>query len=88
MDWTAIVEAVALPLGGVGTVAWYGYTKLVARLGVVEQKQGAFELFAARNYVTSHALETAISNFNESVKAIFSKLEKIDEKIDKKADKA
>jgi hypothetical protein len=88
MDWTAIVEAVAIPLGAVGTIVWYGYTKLIARMGAVEQRQGAFELFAARTYVTSHTLETAITNFNDSVKAIFKKLDTIYEKLDKKADKA
>lgn len=53
----------------------------------LKQAQNDFELYAARTFVTSHTLETAISNFNRAVDAIFAKLDKISDKLDQKADK-
>lgn len=83
MDWTAIVEAAAIPLGVVG----YAYRSVVGRIAAVEKAQTAQALHVAQTYVTSHTMEGAIGNFNRTVEAIFAKLEKIDDKIDKKADK-
>lgn len=47
----------------------------------------AFKLHAAETFVTSSALEKAIDRFNDSINAVFKKLERIDEKLDSKADK-
>jgi hypothetical protein len=47
----------------------------------------AFKLHCAETYVTSSALEKAIDRFSESINAVFKKLERIDEKLDSKADK-
>lgn len=47
----------------------------------------AFKLHCAETFVTSSALEKAIDRFSESINAVFKKLERIDEKLDGKADK-
>ncbi len=87
MDWTAVVEALALPVTGVASVAWYGFTRLSSRLTGAERAISDYKLYVAQTYVTSGTLETAISNFNRSVEAIFKKLDRIGEKLDQKADK-
>lgn len=47
----------------------------------------AHRLHVAERYVTSDALQKAIDAFNRSIDAVFAKLEQIDGKLDKKADK-
>lgn len=70
-----------------GTVAWWAFRSMHARVGDSEKDLAAFKLHCAETYVTSSALEKAIDRFSESINAVFKKLERIDEKLDGKADK-
>jgi predicted nucleic acid-binding Zn-ribbon protein len=47
----------------------------------------AFKLHVAESYVTGNELSKAIDTFNRSIDAVFVKLDRIEEKLDKKADK-
>ena len=46
----------------------------------------AHRLHVAEHYVTSDVLQKAIDAFNRSIDAVFAKLERIENKLDKKAD--
>jgi hypothetical protein len=72
---------------GVGAVAFWMLRSLVARVDANEKELSDFKLEAAKTFVTSSALEKAIDRLSESINAVFKKLERIDEKLDGKADK-
>jgi hypothetical protein len=71
----------------IGTVAFWMFRSLVARVDANEKELAEFKLEAAKTFVTSGALEKAIDRLSESINAVFKKLERIDEKLDGKADK-
>jgi len=54
---------------------------------MVKDQLSKHELYCAQNYVTNPALTASIETINRAVDAIFKKLERIDEKLDRKADK-
>lgn len=98
MDTTATAEVGCALFSALGAVFAYLWRRSEGQrdktiqqhgeaISKLKESQSAFELFAARTYVTSHTLETAIGNFNRAVEAIFQKLDKIDDKLDQKADK-
>lgn len=98
MDTTAVAEVGCALFSVVGSAFAYLWRRAEGQrdkaiqgqgseIAKVKEAQKEFELYAARTYVTSHTLETAIGNFNRAVEAIFQKLDKIDDKLDKKADK-
>ncbi|OVE48547.1 hypothetical protein CBW21_08250 [Chromobacterium violaceum] len=81
-----------------GTVAWYLYRRLqgqVDRNGEQHSKALAelhkdlseHRLHVAENYVTNTVLTRALDSLNDTIKAVFQKLDRIDEKLDRKADK-
>jgi predicted nucleic acid-binding Zn-ribbon protein len=47
----------------------------------------AFKLHCAETFVTSSALEKAIDRFSASIDAVFKKLDRIEERLQEKADK-
>ena len=71
----------------IGTVGFWMFRNLVARVDANERELSEFKLEAAKTFVTSSALEKAIDRLSESINAVFKKLERIDEKLDGKADK-
>ncbi|NPT59123.1 hypothetical protein [Paraburkholderia elongata] len=71
----------------VGTVAWWTFRSIHGRVEANEKDLAAFKLHCAETYVTSSALEKAIDRFSESINAVFDKLNRIDEKLDRKVDK-
>jgi hypothetical protein len=71
----------------VGTVSFWLFRSLVARVDANEKELAEFKLEAAKTFVTSGALEKAIDRLSDSINAVFKKLERIDEKLDGKADK-
>jgi hypothetical protein len=46
-----------------------------------------FKLHCAESFVTSNTLEKALDNLNKTIGAVFAKLERIEDKLDLKADK-
>jgi hypothetical protein len=71
----------------VGSVAFWMFRSLVARVETLEKDLGAYKLHVAEIYVTSNELSKAVDAFNRSIDAVFAKLERIENKLDTKADK-
>lgn len=72
---------------GCGVVIWWLFRSLHARVEKAEDALDAFKLESAKTYVTSNSLDKALDNLNDTIKAVFSKLERIDEKLANKADR-
>lgn len=86
MDNTVIYIGGAVATG-IGTVAFWIFRSLVARVDATEKDLAAYKLHVSESYVTSNELGKAIDAFNRSIDAIFAKLERIENKLDTKADK-
>nr|WP_132454172.1 hypothetical protein [Paraburkholderia sp. BL8N3] len=71
-----------------GTVVWWMFRSVHSRAEANEKDLAAFKLHCAETYVTSSALEKAIDRFSASIDAVFKKLERIEERLENKADKA
>ena len=78
---------IALGATAVGTVGWGMFRSVHARAEANEKDLAAFKLHCAQTFVTSSALEKAIDRFSASIDAVFKKLERIEERLDMKADK-
>ncbi len=97
MNWEAIsaAAAVLVPLAGLfATIYWKTAEKLRTdideqkkRADEIERQLAAFRLHVAENYVTNSDLTKAVDAFTSGLKEIFGKLERINERLDSKADK-
>lgn len=81
-----------------GAVLWWMLRKLVADVAALEKSTerrdaegekalADFRLHAAETYSTKNELGKAIEQFSRSIDAVFAKLERIEDKLDGKADK-
>lgn len=70
----------------VAAVAWM-FRRQDARIEKAETALADFKLHCAETYVTSSTLEKALDNLNKTISAVFAKLERIEDKLDLKADK-
>lgn len=86
MDSNSVFGLIGLIGTGAGTVVWYMFRGVAARVESNEKELAAFKLHCAETYVTSGALEKAIDRFSESINAVFKKLEQMDEKFDRRLD--
>lgn len=68
-------------------VIWWLFRGLYTRVEKSETALADFRLHCAEAYVTSNTLEKALDNLNKTIGAVFSKLERIEDKLDLKADK-
>jgi len=85
------MDSAVLYIGGaaataIGTVSWWAFRLIHARVEANEKELAAFKLHAAETYVTNSALEKAIDRFSASIDAVFKKLESMDEKFDRRLD--
>lgn len=87
MDFNGLLGLVGIGATGSGTVIWWMFRSVAARVDATEKELAAYKLHVAETYVTSNELGKAIDAFNRSIDALFAKLERIEEKLDKKADK-
>jgi hypothetical protein len=87
MDFNILNGWLILLATGCGVVIWWLFRSLHARVEKAEDTLDAFKLECAKTYVTSNALEKALDNLNDTIKAVFAKLDRIDTKLDGKADK-
>lgn len=87
MDLNALNPWLLLIASGCGAVLWWLFRSAYVRIEKVESSLAEFKLECARTYVTSNALEKALDNLNDTIKAVFAKLDRIEEKLEKKADK-
>jgi len=98
MDFSTIASIGGYMVGGAGAVFGWLAKRSISQLdrkldaheeSIKEQSKAldAHKLHVAENYVNHGALEKAIEAFHRSIDAVFAKLERIEEKLDKKADK-
>jgi hypothetical protein len=87
MDFSILNGWLIFFAGGCGVVVWWLFRGVHARAEANERDLAAFKLHCAETYVTSSALEKAIDRFNDSINAVFKKLDRIEERINEKADR-
>jgi len=98
MDFQTLNTWLILFAGGAGVVLWWLFRSLHAKVDQTDRDSNLaadwikddlakFKLHCAETYVTTTALTSSIETMNRAVDAIFKKLERIDEKLDRKADK-
>lgn len=87
MDLSILNGWLVLVASGCGVVVWWMFRSLHARVEKSELDLSLFKLDCAKTYVTSDRLEKAIDNLNATISAVFAKLERIEDKLDLKADK-
>lgn len=87
METNNVLGLLGLCGTGAGTVVWWMFRSLAARVDSTERELAAYKLHVAETYVTSNELGKAIDAFNRSIDAIFAKLERIENKLDTKQDK-
>lgn len=95
----AVIEPIVLAVGAaIATVVWWLFRSLHAKVDQTDRSANLaadnakdelakFKLHCAETYVTNTALTSSIETMNRAIDAIFKKLERIDEKLDRKADK-
>ena len=79
-----IVEVIGVPVFGL--VSWT-LKKAIDDLRELERAMSDFKLHVAENYVTANSLEKVIEQFTRSNEAIMRQLERMDDKLDSKADR-
>ena len=87
MDINLLNGWLILAVGGCGVVVWWLFRSVHARAETNEKDLAAFKLHCAETYVTSSALEKAIDRFSSSIDAVFKKLDRIEERLNEKADR-
>jgi hypothetical protein len=87
MDFSILNGWLILAAGGCGVVLWWLFRMLHARVAAAEKKQAEFELYCAKNHVTNDSMRNTFETLSDAIKAVFSKLERIEDKLDGKADK-
>ena len=99
MDWASLATIGCTAAGGAGSVVWYLFNNLStsskedsrknsAEIAELQKELAAHKLYVAEHYVTSNELSKAIETLSKAIDAVFLKLDRIDGKLDGKADKA
>jgi len=88
MDFENIRLVVEIVGGALFTFISWTLKKAINDLREVEKSLAEFKLHVAENYVTQNGLEKVIEQFTRSNEAIMRQLERMDNKLDGKADKA
>ena len=70
-----------------GAVIWWLFRTVYSRIEKAEQKLFDFELYCSKEYVTNDSMRQTFQTLNDAIKAVFAKLERIEDKLDGKADK-
>ena len=73
--------------GAFGTVLWLNFRDLKLKCETTAKELGNYKIHIAEQYVTQTELTKAIDTFNRSIDAVFAKLDRIEDKLDGKADK-
>jgi hypothetical protein len=98
MDFNIINGWLILFATGCSAVIWWLYRSLHAkvesnalastdRAEKAEKALADFKLHCAETYVTANNFERALQGLTETFKAVFAKLDRIEDKLDGKADK-
>ncbi|WP_175969611.1 hypothetical protein [Burkholderia sp. BCC0322] len=78
---------VALALPAAGGVLWWLLRGAHAKADAIAKELADFRLHVAESYVTSNTLQKALDGLTDTFKAVFAKLDRIEDKLDGKADK-
>jgi hypothetical protein len=87
MDFNILNGWLILIATGCGAVIWWMFRSMHSRVEKLETAHADFKLHCAETFVTSNTLEKALDNLNRTINAVFAKLERIEDKLDSKADK-
>jgi hypothetical protein len=68
-------------------VLWWLFRSIHAKADANERALADFKLHCAETYVTANNFEKALQGLTETFKAVFAKLDRIEDKLDGKADK-
>ena len=79
-----IAEFLVVPFA---VVLWWMLRRLVADVRELEKEVSTYKLHVSETYSTKNDLTKAIEQFSRSIDAVFAKLERIEDKLDLKADK-
>lgn len=79
-----LAEVIGIPIFG---VTGWALKKAIGDLGKLEKSLSDYKLHVAENYVTKGDLEKVIESFTRSNEAIMRQLERMDNKLDTKADR-
>ncbi|HDR9003066.1 hypothetical protein [Burkholderia vietnamiensis] len=82
-----VTSLIALALPATGGVLWWLLRGAHTKAEATAQELANFKLHVAENYVTSNTLQKALDGLTDTIKAVFAKLERIEDKLDGKADK-
>lgn len=88
MDLNTLNPWLLLGASGCGVVLWWLFRMLHSRIAASEKRQADFELYCAKEYVTANSMRQTFDTLSDAIKAVFAKLERIEDKLDQKADKA
>jgi dipeptidase len=70
-----------------GAVIWWLFRAVHAKADANERALADFKLHCSETYVTHGNFEKALQGLTETFKAVFAKLDRIEDKLDNKADK-
>lgn len=79
-----VAELVGIPVFGV--IGW-ALKRAVGDLRELERTMSEYKLHVAENYVNKNSLEKVMEQFTRSNEAIMRQLERMDDKLDSKADR-
>jgi hypothetical protein len=87
MDFNILNGWLLAVASAVGVVIWWLFRAVHAKSDANEKALAEFKLHCAETFVTSNTLEKALQGLNDTFKAVFAKLDRIEDKLDLKADK-
>ena len=80
-----VIEFLLVPLA---LLIWFLLRGLLRDQRALEKELAAFKLHASETFSTKPELGEALALLRRAVEAVFAKLERIEDKLDRKADKA
>jgi hypothetical protein len=78
---------IELILVGLAVVLWFLMRKLIVDVENLGKALAEYKLHVAEKYVTQDGMTKAFDSIGIQIAEVFRKLERIDDKLDKKADK-
>jgi hypothetical protein len=87
IDFDSFRWVIELILGVLATVMWYLLRKIISDVGELGKALDNYKLYVSERFVTQGSLSKAIDNFSSGIGEVFRKLERIEDKLDLKADK-
>lgn len=87
MDLETLRLVLELLIVALAVVVWHMIRRNSVAQSETARELAAYKLHVSENYSTKNDLAGAVASFTKAVDAVFAKLDKIDDKLDRKADK-